>query len=298
MSRVLSLLILVVLLARWPRPRKRRRSRCATTPSKASAAPPTASTSATKRPAGRWTRSSSASTTARKRPILTTHAYMAVNVDGTKSVQEEKTADYYELEGDGPIFFAESRVTEDGQETVRTAVRDGDGLTQTIQVGKRKTQRKLPLPKSTLAMQRDLERWLQGPPKKGATFDNYTTRLGPGQGGREGSLHLQREKNDSMGRRRDGGVYRSDCCRRGEVRRQTAGRRPAAYRQDRRHGNAHGEGAARQEARRERRSDGGDLHQVGQIARPRIEHRQADAGGDRPGRFRPAGVAAAADDVA
>jgi hypothetical protein len=106
--------------------------------------------------------------------ILTTHAYMAVNVDGTKSVEEEKTAVYYELEGDGPIFFAESRVTEDGQETVRTAVRDGAGMAQTIQVGKRKTQRKLPLPKSTLKLQRDLETWLQGPPKKGATFDNYT----------------------------------------------------------------------------------------------------------------------------
>ncbi len=106
--------------------------------------------------------------------ILTTLAYMAVDVDGTKSVQEEKTADYYELEGDGAIFFSESHVTEDGQETVRTAVRNGDGLTQTIQVGKHTTTRKLPLPKSTLAMQRDLERWLQGPPKKGATFDNYT----------------------------------------------------------------------------------------------------------------------------
>jgi Transglutaminase-like superfamily len=106
--------------------------------------------------------------------ILTTHAYMAVNVDGTKSVVEENTAVYYELTGDGPIFFAESRVTEDGQETVRTAVRNGDGLTQTIQVGERKTQRKLPLPKSTLLLQRDLERWLQGPPRKGATFDNYT----------------------------------------------------------------------------------------------------------------------------
>jgi len=106
--------------------------------------------------------------------ILTTHTYMVVNVDGTKSVEEEKTADYYELEGDGPIFFSESRVTEDGQETVRTSVRDGDGLTQTIQVGKRTTTRKVPLPKSTLVLQRDLEAWLQGPPKKGATFDNYT----------------------------------------------------------------------------------------------------------------------------
>jgi hypothetical protein len=106
--------------------------------------------------------------------VQTTHAYMAVSVDGTKSVVEEKTAVYYELQGDGPIFFAESRVTEDGQETVRTSVRDGAGLTQTIQVGKRKTERKLPLPKSTLVLQRNLETWLQGAPKKGATFDNYT----------------------------------------------------------------------------------------------------------------------------
>ncbi len=106
--------------------------------------------------------------------VLTTNAYMAVNVDGTKSIVEEKTAVYYELVGDGPIFFADSHVTEDGQETVRTCVRDGDNLKQTIRVGKRTTERKFALPKNTLALQRDLEKWLQGPPKKGETFENHT----------------------------------------------------------------------------------------------------------------------------
>ena len=106
--------------------------------------------------------------------LLTTQSYMAVNVDGTKSVQEQKTAVYYELEGEGTVLFAEDRNTEDGQETVRTAVRKGDGLMQTTQVGDRKTERTLPLLKSTLALQQRLEEWLHTA-KKGDTFDNWTT---------------------------------------------------------------------------------------------------------------------------
>ena len=53
-------------------------------------------------------------------------------------------------------------------------MRKGDGLTQTIQVGDRKTERTFPLPKATLALQRRLEYWLQAA-KKGDTFDNWTT---------------------------------------------------------------------------------------------------------------------------
>jgi Transglutaminase-like superfamily len=106
--------------------------------------------------------------------LLTTHSYMAVVVDGTKSVVEEKDVAYYELEGQGDILFAESRTIEDGQETVRTAVRKGDGLVQTTQVGPRKMERKLPLVKGTLALAQKLEAWLQTA-KKGETFDNWTT---------------------------------------------------------------------------------------------------------------------------
>ena len=57
---------------------------------------------------------------------------------------------------------------------MRTAVRKGDALVQTTQVGDRKTERTLPLPKGTLALQRRLETWLRTA-KKGDTFDNWTT---------------------------------------------------------------------------------------------------------------------------
>jgi len=106
--------------------------------------------------------------------LLTTQAYLAVTVDGTKSVIEDKTAVYYDLTGEGDVLFAEQRTTEDGQETVRTAVRKGDGLVLTTQVGERKSERKLPLPKGTLALARRLEDWLKTA-KKGETFDNWTT---------------------------------------------------------------------------------------------------------------------------
>ena len=162
--------------------------------------------------------------------ILTTHAYMAVNVDGTKSVQEEKTAEYYELVGDGPIFYAESHVTEDGQETVRIAVRDGDGLKQTIRVGKRTTERKLPLPKSTLALQRDLEKWLQGPPKKGATFDNYTLAWEQDKVDVKEVYTFKERKKVQWDGARDASVYRADDIARREVQCGIAGRWSAADR--------------------------------------------------------------------
>ncbi len=106
--------------------------------------------------------------------LLTSQSYVAVNVDGTKSVQEQKTITYYALDGEGAVLYAEDHNTQDGQETVRTAVRKGDGMVQTIQVGDRKTERKLPLPKGTLALQRRLEDWLKAA-KKGDTFENWTT---------------------------------------------------------------------------------------------------------------------------
>ncbi len=106
--------------------------------------------------------------------LLTTHSYVAVTVDGTKTVQEQKTAIYYALEGEGTVLFAEDRNTEDNQETVRTAVRKGDGLLLTTQVGGRKTERSIPMVKNTLTLQQRLETWLQSA-KKGDTFDNWNT---------------------------------------------------------------------------------------------------------------------------
>jgi len=80
--------------------------------------------------------------------VATSQSYMAVMVDGTKTVLEQKEIDCYECEGEGSVVFCELRVIEDGQETVRTAVRQGDGMVQTIQVGDRKTERSCRSPKT------------------------------------------------------------------------------------------------------------------------------------------------------
>ncbi len=229
--------------------------------------------------------------------VETSQSYMAVNVDGTKTVLEQKEIDYYALEGEGFVVFSELRVIEDGQETVRTAVRKGDGMVQTIQVGDRKTERQVADSQGHARV---------GTAAGGVAADGEEGRyvrqlddfLGPGRYRREGNLHLQGEETNRVGRSSDRGVRRPDAVAGRQVGRGTAGRRPAAARQGRRHGDADGKGGRRQETRRERRSDGGDLHQSGQVARPGLPDREADAGADRAGRFRPAGSAAAADRVA
>jgi hypothetical protein len=106
--------------------------------------------------------------------IETTTGYVAVTTDGEKTVLEDSSTVYYELEGDGAVVYAQTRSKEDGTETVRTAVRKGDGMVLTTEVGGRKTERKIPLPKATLDVERRLEAWLKTA-KKGESFDNWTT---------------------------------------------------------------------------------------------------------------------------
>jgi hypothetical protein len=93
---------------------------------------------------------------------------------GEKSLTEEKSLTLYDLQGEGRILFVEVRTTEGKNETVRTAVRKGDNLVLTLQTLKRKVERTIPLPKDTLALQRKLETWLQGPRKKGDQFENWS----------------------------------------------------------------------------------------------------------------------------
>ena len=224
---------------------------------------------------------------------------MAVAVDGTKTVLEQKTAVYYELEGEGNVLFCESHITEDGQETVRTAVRKGDGLMQTIQVGDRKTERTVPHAQGHAGAAAPAGR-------RGCRRRRRATRSTTGRppGTRtmvdvKEAYTFKEKKTIKSGRRRDRGVSSSRPLSQGAkfdgqllgdarplvgkvgVMEMRMEKEPLAKKLD-----------------EQRRSDGGDFHPGGQGARPRLQHREADAGGDRPGRFRPAGVAAAADRVA
>jgi hypothetical protein len=106
--------------------------------------------------------------------VYTVHSYIALTVLGKKSVTEERSTTCYELTGEGKILYARVQSTEDKVETVRTAVRQGDGMLLTTRTPRRKAERKVPVPRDTLLLQRKLEAWLQGPPKKGDRFVNYS----------------------------------------------------------------------------------------------------------------------------
>jgi hypothetical protein len=107
--------------------------------------------------------------------IYTTQMYFVLAFDGVKTIVEDTTTTIYELEGDGAVLFAEVRSKENDKEKVRTAVRKGNGIVVTLEEGGRKTERKVPLPKDTLALQRKMDEWLQGPRKKGDTFESCST---------------------------------------------------------------------------------------------------------------------------
>jgi hypothetical protein len=94
---------------------------------------------------------------------------------GEKSTFEGRSVNIYELKGNGEIIFAEERSVEDGHETLRTIVRDGNGLTITTRTRAGETKRRTPIPKDTLESMRQLELWLSKTPRKGAKFTGYST---------------------------------------------------------------------------------------------------------------------------
>jgi hypothetical protein len=106
--------------------------------------------------------------------VVTSEVYLAIKFMGVKGVMEEKATAYYELEGEGTILQAETRSVQDKKVTLRRAVRKGKGMVLTTQEGARKSERKIAVPRDTLASDRAFEVWLQGPPRKGAQFSKYT----------------------------------------------------------------------------------------------------------------------------
>jgi hypothetical protein len=106
--------------------------------------------------------------------LFTTEGYSAVTLRGVKSITEDRSTVCYSLEGDGKIVFAESWSREDGKEIRRTVVPRGTGLHITTTTNRRKTERTVPASRDTLDRERKFEAWLQGPPKKGGTFTNYS----------------------------------------------------------------------------------------------------------------------------
>lgn len=94
---------------------------------------------------------------------------------GERTRFEEKSITCFALDGKGEIVFGEERSLEDNNETTRVAVREGDAMVVTTRSRGGETQRRVPVPRETLQLTRELEAWLTRPPKKGAKFEHYST---------------------------------------------------------------------------------------------------------------------------
>ena len=73
------------------------------------------------------------------------------------------------------VLFAEERSLEDGSETRRTISRKDNQLVIATASRGGETTRRVPVPKETLGLMREMERWLAGSPKKGAKFESFST---------------------------------------------------------------------------------------------------------------------------
>lgn len=94
---------------------------------------------------------------------------------GESSTFQDLSSTCYSLEGEGEIVFAEQKTTEDGHETIRTVVRDGQDLIVTTQSAAGTAKRRVPTPRETVGLMQRLEAWLARPPKRGETFASYST---------------------------------------------------------------------------------------------------------------------------
>jgi hypothetical protein len=106
--------------------------------------------------------------------VVTSHMYIALSLNGKKTVKESKSFSHYSLEDEGGLIFAEKSSKDNKQETVQTITPRKGGLLLTTITNGRKTERQVPVPKDTLAMQRKRDLWLQSALKKGDTFDDYS----------------------------------------------------------------------------------------------------------------------------
>lgn len=99
--------------------------------------------------------------------LSSSESFMQTLFDGEKSTKKDRTTYAYSLEGDGDMVHAHVFKEDDGKAITREAVRDGKKLKITTTQGGRKSTRTVAAPKDTLAVQRELERWLQGERKAG-----------------------------------------------------------------------------------------------------------------------------------
>src|SRR5262249_7989581 len=109
--------------------------------------------------------------------VHTSEGYIAIGRGKEKSIHQITSLDYFELTGEGRLVFAEERNVEDKTETVMTGTRDKDQFVITTRAQTGKTERRVPLPRQSLARMRQLDHWLKGNPARGAKFEAFSTSL-------------------------------------------------------------------------------------------------------------------------
>lgn len=103
---------------------------------------------------------------------------MVMRFLGAEESTELHSVTRHALEDEGKLFYAEETQREAQSEIKHVAERFGDGLRIRTTTGGETTERQVPLPRDTLAVQRDLEAWLSKPPRKGERFTLYEVTLG------------------------------------------------------------------------------------------------------------------------
>ena len=109
--------------------------------------------------------------------IVSAEGRMEMLVMGRPSVFIWNERSVHELTGEGTILHIEETTREDDRTTKVTAERKGDGLSvQTVAAGVT-TKRQTPLPKDTLKLHQQLDRWLATVNRAGDEFRAFSTAL-------------------------------------------------------------------------------------------------------------------------
>jgi hypothetical protein len=107
--------------------------------------------------------------------IVSNEGRMDMLVMGEPSKYRWNEKSCFELSGDGTIARIEETTIEDDRTTKITAERKGDGLTVHTVASGVTTNRDTGLPKDTLKLQQQLDRWLAGVSQAGAEFRAFST---------------------------------------------------------------------------------------------------------------------------
>ena len=115
----------------------------------------------------------------RDKPALHTSFDMEMRITlfGETSKMSSKEESWYSFEGDGPLLRVETNDTEDGTTTRKTLQAHDDGWEVVTRVGDREQKRMVAAPKTTLALEMEIDRWLESQPETGSKHHEWMVDL-------------------------------------------------------------------------------------------------------------------------